>query len=248
MMARLVVRSAAIIFFVIGLSLAGGCGPGDDTATDSVTTTDAITTTVATAVPTTVAPPVPGGRNPPYEGNLLGPAVAIVGDSLLTDDFAGLPLDALLRLDHQTSRVAQFGARADEMVATAQDWYDGADIAVVGLGANDSIAILRGTWTLPQTFEAFTELRDAFSQASCLVYVTIDESAPCFDCDVAAEINDWWRVQALLDAERIRIADWSTALNDAGGWEVWSSDGLHQTDDGRQFMAEVIASAVRSCR
>ena len=173
--------------------------------------------------------------------------MAIVGDSLLTDDLAGDPLDALLRSDHQTSRVAQFGVRADEMVATAQDWYDGADIAVVGLGANDSIAILRGTWTLPQTFESFTRLRDAFGQASCIVYVTIDESAPCFDCDIAAEINDWWRVQALLDAERIRIADWSTALNDVGGWEVWSIDGLHQTGDGRQLMAEVIASTVRSC-
>ncbi len=232
----------AIGLFVMGLFMIGGCGSVDDVSTDAVTTIEATTT-----MPTTVTPPVPGGRNPPYEGNLLGPAVAIVGDSLLTDDFAGGPLEEMLRPDHQTSRVAQSGVRADEMVATAQDWYDGADIAVVGLGANDSGAILNGEWTLPQTFEAFTQIRDAFSQAGCIVYVTIDENAPCYDCDIAAEIDDWWRVQALLDAERIRIADWSAAVNEAGGWEVWSRDGLHQTDDGRQFMAEVIASAVRSC-
>lgn len=248
--------SAVVV--ALALVVLGACGTADRVTTTGPAGSGPASTEPSTAGPSTtvvvttteapdLSPVAPAGDNPAYEGSPGGPTVAILGDSLLTDVGAGTPLDRLLRTDFRTSRVATFGARADEMVAAALGWQDTAEIAVVGLGANDSIAILWGRWTLALTYQAFSDLHDAFGAAGCIVYVTIDEQAPCFDCGVATDINAWWRVQALLDPARMRIADWSAVENDFGGWEVWSWDGLHQTVDGNQLMAEVIDAAVRSC-
>ena len=74
----------------------------------------------------------------PYQGNLSGPKVAILSNSLLTDP-TGAHLEFFLGDTHQTSRSAVAGAKSYEMVEAARDWANAVDVAAISLGTNDGL-------------------------------------------------------------------------------------------------------------
>ena len=183
----------------------------------------------------------------PYQGNLSGPKVAILSDSLLTDPTGGY-LEFFLGDTHQTSRLAICGVKSYEMVQAARDWNNAVDVAVISLGTNDACAITTAGQTVANTFDnGYTPIRDAFSNASCIVFLTLDEQMPGIRPGVNKSLNDWWRIHALYWPDRYRLADWNAAINYFGGYGSMTVDGVHPNAFGSQVMAEIIETQVNQC-
>lgn len=183
----------------------------------------------------------------PYQGNLSGPKVAILSNSLLTDP-TGAHLEFFLGDTHQTSRLAVAGAKSYEMVQAARDWANAVDVAVISLGTNDAFAITFEGQTVANTFDnGYTPIRDAFSNASCIVFLTLDEQMPHVRDGVNKTLNDWWRIHALYWPDRYRLADWNAAINYFGGHISMTVDGVHPNPFGSVVMAEIIETQVNQC-
>ena len=183
----------------------------------------------------------------PYQGNMTGPKVAILSDSLLADP-TGAHLEFFLGDTHQTSRLAIPGATSYEMVQAARDWANAVDIAVISLGTNDAFAITDRGQTIANTYDnGYTPIRDAFSNASCIVFLTLDEQMPHVRDGVNAELNDWWRVHALYWPDRYRLADWNLTVAFFGGYGSMTVDGVHPNPFGSQVMAEIIETQASQC-
>jgi hypothetical protein len=184
---------------------------------------------------------------PPYQGNLQGPKVAILSDSMLAGQ-AGSHLQFFLGDTHQTSCIAICGRASWEMVGDAQLFSNEADVAVISLGINDARHITYDGHTIANTYDnGFTPVRDAFSNAGCVVYVTVDEQMPGVDSAVLAKMNDWWELHALYWPHRYRLADWNSAINYFGGWRNLTTDGVHPNSFGAQVLAEIIEAQVNAC-
>ena len=111
------------------------------TTTDLPTTTEEPTTTTAPATTTTTRPP--GDLNDPwwaYKGNLDGPKVLVVGDSLIR--LATPAINAALYPDHATQVLGMSGFKL-----AASDYYlapypaSNPDVVVVEFGTNDATGI-----------------------------------------------------------------------------------------------------------
>jgi lysophospholipase L1-like esterase len=183
----------------------------------------------------------------PFQGNLSGPRVAILSNSLLTDP-TGAHLEYFLGDTHQTSRLAIPGARSYDMVEAARDWANAVDVAVISLGTNDAVAITSEGRTVGYTYDnGYTPIRDAFSNASCIVFLTLDEQMPSIRAGVNEELNRWWRIHALYWPDRYLLADWNAAINYFGGYPAMTIDGIHPNAFGSQIMAEIIEDQVNRC-
>jgi lysophospholipase L1-like esterase len=183
----------------------------------------------------------------PYQGNMAGPKVAILSDSLLTDP-TGAHLEFFLGDTHQTSRLAVCGAKSYEMVQAARDWNNAVDVAVISLGTNDACAITNAGQTVENTYDnGYTPIRDAFSNASCIVFLTLDEQMPGMRPGVNKALNDWWRLHALYRPDRYRLADWNMAIAYFGGSTSMTVDGVHPNSFGSLVMAEIVETQVNQC-
>jgi hypothetical protein len=119
---------------------------------------------------------------------------------------------------------------------------------VISLGINDARHITYDGHTIANTYDnGFTPVRDAFSNASCMVFVTVDESMPGQLPWVMAKMNDWWELHALYWPDRYRLADWNSAVNYFGGWRNLTTDGCHPNSFGDQVLAEIIEAQVNAC-
>jgi lysophospholipase L1-like esterase len=181
-----------------------------------------------------------------YRGNLAGPKVAIVGDSItaLSDQWYGR-LDPALADTYAYNVAATTGMRIDQMqpeldrLLTA--WPD--DV-VINLGTNDM------TQSWPTWEQSFDAMWAAVADESCVVYVTLRTHV---SWPVGAQINA--KIAATAAANpNVRIYDWETDINAAiAALQADTSlpppmyDPVHPTPAGSEILAAGIRGALDTC-
>lgn len=184
---------------------------------------------------------------PTYEGNTAGPKVALIGDSMFV--LHGQTVQDNISNTHQTHRSSQSGATSIDMVDEAQAYYNEPNIAVVSLGINDAHQIANmGIGSIQNTYDnGFTHIRDAFTNASCIVYLMVDESMPNQDFTTLESMNNWWRNHASYWPHRYKLVDWNAAVAYFGGAANMTVDGVHPNTFGAQLVTDMLTEAIESC-
>ena len=181
-----------------------------------------------------------------YRGNLAGPKVGVVGDSIIAmTDRQWKRLDPALADAYAYDVATRSGARIDEMQP---------DLDRVLTTTPDNVVIDLGTNDMGQSWAPWEQSFDAMwatvAHLSCVVYVTIRTQA---DFPVGADINA--KIAATATANpNVRIYDWETEIGAAlAAYEADTSlpppllDVVHPTAAGADILAAGVRRELDTC-
>ena len=214
--------------------------PGSTSSTVPAPSSSSSSSSPATQPSTTADPPAPGATQPPvtltdpwwaYKGNLDGPRVVVVGDSITAEAQEEIAVSGFELAEAEPYLVPYPPTRPD--------------VVVVELGTNDGNEILADTSGERRARWKATMLayRDLFP-ATCFVPVTMPASRdyPAWD-DSQQELNDWL-LTTFPDA-----LDWNGfELGErAAGRRLLIDDAIHPNTEGEAALAALYRRGVERC-
>jgi len=177
-----------------------------------------------------------------YTGNLDGPRVAVIGDSItyfsVDELHDALDPDVAVRVAAAIGATFERGRDPALVLGPTEP-----DVAVVMLGTND---VWRGL-TLAKTTADMEALLAEFTGA-CIVMATLNENTvdavaadgALYDNVAASATNE------VIRARADRVVEWDASAN-ADAVRYLDGGTIHPTDEGSQLLASLVAEQVASC-
>jgi lysophospholipase L1-like esterase len=189
-----------------------------------------------------------------YEGNQLGPKVAMVGDSLtclsqkdLETDFGGkYAYQISCHNGISTAEGTPYAVKIDQSVEGAPD------VMIVNLGTNDGLRAEHdigphNAVDVAAALQSMNNLAWDIQHVPCVIWVTVSDIPDIFHSGVTHAINNWMHSRSQTVPGNY-VVDWWTMLQHGNNGSLYLSplDGIHTTTAGQQMLASMYLQAVQS--
>lgn len=214
--------------------------------TTSIDPTTTVAPTTSTSASTTTTKPAGPIEDPAwaYKGNLSGPKVLVVGDSITSDNRNAI--NAALRPHYATQLIGLSGQKLAGAAYYLTPYPPTSpDVVILEFGTNDGNGILADTSGAKRdTWKAtYLSYRDMFPD-TCFVPVTMPASRnyPAWDAS-QQELNDW------LMATFPDTIDWNgfELAQRAAGYTLLTEDFIHPTAAGAPALAAFYRMGIEDC-
>jgi lysophospholipase L1-like esterase len=189
-----------------------------------------------------------------YQGDQLGPKVAMVGDSLTCLSQKDLDADFGSKYAYQischngisTAEGTPYAVKIDQSVEGAPQ------VMIVNLGTNDGLRAEHdigphNAADIAAALQAMNNLAWDIQHIPCVIWVTVSNIPDIFHSGVTHAINNWMHSRSQTVPGNY-VIDWWSMLQQGHNGSLYLSplDGIHTTTAGQQMLASMYIQAVQN--